>query len=622
MATPKSAAPVPAPASSKKPPEPLPTWAEELKKRYVRGEASQFILYGNVDDLVLHDDKLMQVDEFLCNVMLGGNKDTIALYNSSTGVRFAKRKDKLPGVDDLLVSRTREKVFPVLERMLMTEDRFALILEYAEMLAPAADIAMYGDVDRAILVMLHRWSSLPALDNADNLILLLTENITELHPRLVNNARVAAIRIPIPPEEDRKELIQYLVPHFDAASVDKMAEITAGLKLVQIRQILRPQDNELDVEERKKFIRQLLGDGATDDRVEGLARITKGMTPDEIRKMVAPEAKVPSSGITPEIEAVVARQKREIIERECAGLLEFVTPKFGFDAVGGQDEVKRELSRVAAAVRSGENSDRVPMGFLFVGPMGTGKTFVAEAFARESGLTAVKFGSFRSKWVGATESNLERILDVLGAMGQVIVFIDEVDRALAGNDSSNDGGTESRVIARLKEFMSDPANRGRILFILMTNRPDRLDTDIKRTGRLDRKIPFFYPQTPDEVEPVLAALIKRHKLTIDFDLAAKRKDVAAKLAGISNADLEGVVLLAASFADTAGRRDKPTFDDFTKAIHDYLPSRDIDMLDYMELLAVYEASNRSMLPKKYADLTPEDLSEKLQEARAKVGNRR
>src|SRR6478736_3438333 len=117
----KSAAPVP--AAAKKPPEPLPTWAEELKKRYVRGEASQFILYGNVDDLVLHDDKLMMIDEFLCNVMLGGNKDTIALYNTSTGVRFSKRKDKLAGVDELLLSRTREKVFPVLERMLMTEDR-------------------------------------------------------------------------------------------------------------------------------------------------------------------------------------------------------------------------------------------------------------------------------------------------------------------------------------------------------------------------------------------------------------------------------------------------------------------------------------------------------------------
>jgi transitional endoplasmic reticulum ATPase len=608
--------------SDKKPAPPLPGWADELKRRYVRGEASQFILHGNVDDVVLYNDEAMPVDEFLCKVMLEGNKDTIALYNTSNGVRFAKRNPKMTGLEELLLSRSREKVMPLLERALLGQDRFALILEYAETLAPAADLAMYGDTDRATLVMLHRWASLPALEKSDNLILMLTENISELHPRLVNNARVAAIRIPIPNVDERAAMIRHLVPDFDAASVGRLSEITAGLKMVQIRNILQPQDTETDVDERKKYIAELLGADSTPERVEGFIRITKGMSREEIRELVAPKAPKPKGpGVTPEMEQVVAARKRDIIERECAGLLEFVEPKHGFDMVGGMDEVKRELGRVAKAIRSGETA-RVPMGFLFVGPMGTGKTFVAEAFAKESGLTTVKFGSFRSKWVGATESNLDRILDVIGAMGQVIVFIDEVDRALAGNDGGSDGGTESRVIAKLKEFMSNPENRGRILFVLMTNRPDRLDTDIKRTGRLDRKIPFFYPQTAEEVEPVLLAQFKRHKITLDFDLKTKKTEISAKLSGYSNADIEGVVMLAGSVAETAGHPDKIGLEDFAKAVADYLPSRDIQMLEFMELLAVYEASNRSMLPAKYASLTAEDLSERLQEARNRVGNRR
>src|SRR4029450_8130323 len=155
---------------------------------------------------------------------------------------------------------------------------------------------------------------------------------------------------------------------------------------------------------------------------------------------------------------------------------------------------------------------RVPLGILFPGPMGAGKTFVAEAFAKESGLTTIKLKNFRSKWVGATESNLERILQVVQAIGQVLVIIDEGDRAFGNqSDGDGDGGTSSRVIARLKEFMSDTSNRGRILFILMTNRPDKLDIDIKRAGRLDRKIPFFLPHEADEIEPVLNALTRRHK---------------------------------------------------------------------------------------------------------------
>ena len=59
------------------------------------------------------------------------------------------------------------------------------------------------------------------------------------------------------------------------------------------------------------------------------------------------------------------------------------------------------------------------MGMLFSGPIGSGITFVAEAFAKECGLTTIKLKNFRSKWVGATEGNLEKILNVIKAIGQV-----------------------------------------------------------------------------------------------------------------------------------------------------------------------------------------------------------
>ena len=154
------------------------------------------------------------------------------------------------------------------------------------------------------------------------------------------------------------------------------------------------------------------------------------------------------------------------------------------------EEVKKDLMVIAESIREGRTS-RVPMGILFTGPMGTGKTFVAEAFAKECGLTTIKLKNFRSKWVGATEGNLEKILNVIRAIGQVVVIIDEGDRAFGNTDGEGDGGTSSRVIARIKEFMSDTSNRGRILFLVMTNRPDKLDVDLKRAGRLDRKIPFL-----------------------------------------------------------------------------------------------------------------------------------
>ena len=93
--------------------------------------------------------------------------------------------------------------------------------------------------------------------------------------------------------------------------------------------------------------------------------------------------------------------------------------------------------------------------------------------------------------------------------------------------------------------------------------------------------------------------------------------------GYSNADLEAVILLA---NDDAGREGGPeakvTAEHFLRAAQDYFPSRDAEMLEYMELLAVFEASSRRLLPEKYASMTPEELDRRMRVLRAAVGGRR
>jgi SpoVK/Ycf46/Vps4 family AAA+-type ATPase len=212
---------------------------------------------------------------------------------------------------------------------------------------------------------------------------------------------------------------------------------------------------------------------------------------------------------------------------------------------------------------------------------------------------------------------------VIRAIGLVVVIIDEGDRAFGSTDSEGDGGTSSRVIARIKEFMSDTSNRGRILFIVMTNRPDRLDVDLKRAGRLDRKIPFLYSQTPEEVENVARALVRKNKLKTSVDFEAIREDFSRKLVGYSNADVEAVLLMA---NDDAAREEggdaAVTAAHLARAASDYFPSRDQELLDYMELLAVFEASSRRLLPPKFASMTPDELDVRLRVLRAAVGGRR
>ena len=611
----------------------LPAWAEDLRRRYLRGEASMFILHGNVYDVVLHQRAAVSLTDFLTDVLLKESKETVAVYNVATGVRFAKREAGAAGIEELLLATDKGRTFAALERLLVGATKTALIVEYAEAVAPAGDPAFQADSDRAAIVTLHRWSALPEIERGDNVVLLVAENLTDLSPKLVSNPKVAVVEVPMPDRETRRRAAALADPRLTERDGERYADITAGLKAIQIASILAPPPpDEEESAERESFIAGLLGGGpGAAERAHKLAALTADMNRDEIKKLLAPSAAAPApdeSLPTPaerarkEAERLIARRKREILERECFGLVEFVEPAHGFEVVGGMEEVKKDLLVIAESIREGRTS-RVPMGILFTGPMGTGKTFVAEAFAKECGLTTIKLKNFRSKWVGATEGNLEKVLSVIKAIGQVVLIIDEGDRAFGNTDGEGDGGTSSRVIARIKEFMSDTSNRGRILFLVMTNRPDKLDIDLKRAGRLDRKIPFLYAQTPEEVELVARALVRKNRIDTPVDLAEIRAGFASRLVGYSNADIEAVLLMANDdAARESGTSARVTAEHLLRAATDYFPSRDAELLEYMELLAVFEASSRRLLPAKYASITPEELDARLRQLRAVVGGRR
>jgi len=599
----------------------LPTWAEQIRSTYLRGESSVFLLHGNVFDLVLHEGELIPVVDYLSNVLLA-RKEVICHFNPSIGVKFRKKEQKVANLDALIGQEDNGKVLQGLEAMLRTTDGVALILDYAETLAPSGETSFLSESDRKAQVTLHRWSLDRNFENSDNVVVLITEQLSQLSPKLVSNPRIATIEVPLPTEDERRALVRLIDKDATERECDRVATLSAGLKAVQVRGILLPgEDSEEDQGKRETLILDALEkEGRHDVKVaRKLSRMTSGMTEKEALEYFKTVEKLDVRFGEPdrytEVLALLDARKRDILERECFGMVEFVSPDHDFSAVGGMEQVKRELMQIAHNIREGQ-TNRVPMGLLFTGPMGTGKTFVAEAFAKSSGLTAIKLKNFRSKWVGSTEGNLEKILSVVKAIGNVLVIIDEGDRAF-GNSSDSDGGTSSRVIARIKEFMSDTTNRGRVLFVLMTNRPDKLDIDIKRAGRLDRKIPFFYGQDPEDVEPVLSAQLRRHKVAHSLSFPEDRDATSARLVGYSNADIEAVVLASNELAAAAG--EPVTAERMGQALDDYLPARDETMLEYMELLAVFESSSRKLLPKRYADISLDDLQARLRSLKAQIG---
>jgi transitional endoplasmic reticulum ATPase len=594
----------------------LKRWAETVRRKYLGGEASVFVLHRNVFDEVLHDGGFVSLEHYLAEVLLKDNKDTILKLDPSAGVSYLKRVGTGTS-EPLAAGKPLDAVLGEIETELYVRSSMALIVHYAGTLAPPGEESLLGLADRLATIRLHRWSMASELERRDNVVFLLVESLAELNQKLIANPRIAAIEVPLPDLAERAAAVKVIDPTIDPVHVERLAEHAAGLRLVQLKQLLTPRDGgKLDDSERLKLIRTLLaGSSDIEQRTQKLAAITRGMDSDEIRHLINPASPLPETNAGDPYAAVIElvhQRKREIIEKECAGLIEFVDARFGLEVVGGMQAIKDELLGIADAIKKGQ-TERVPMGLLFVGPMGTGKTFLAKAFVKESGLTAVTLKNFRSKWVGSTEANLEKVLSMVKALGPIILIIDEGDRSFGGGSEESDGGTSSRVIARLKEFMSEPDNRGQVLFILMTNRPDKLDIDIKRAGRIDRKIPFFYPDEPDDVEAVLNALLKRYRIG-GLTLKDHRVAIAERLLGYSNADLEAITLLAFSLAN-GGAVDVAHF---TQAIDDYVPPRDLGMLEYMELLAVFEASRKSLLPKRFRDLKPADFNLRLSQLKAQL----
>jgi SpoVK/Ycf46/Vps4 family AAA+-type ATPase len=297
--------------------------------------------------------------------------------------------------------------------------------------------------------------------------------------------------------------------------------------------------------------------------------------------------------------AQVRRIKKEVIETEGLGLIEYVEPKYDLSMVAGMPAVKERLQRAARAIARG-NPSAVPMGYLICGPVGSAKTFLVECFSAELGFPCVKLKNFRSMWVGSTEANLERILKILSALTPVGVVVDEADAALGNREAQGDSGTQNRVFGTIAAFMGDTRNRGRILWFLITARPDLLPIDLKRQGRAEEHVPLFYPETVEEYSEIYRVMLKKLGIkTKVADLSAvTRKE---RLLGLSGSDLEAVLVRAVLEAE-AEESPEVREEHLRKAFEDFIPSVNSLEREMQILCAVLESTSRELLPEKYRDM--------------------
>lgn len=588
-----------------------PSWAKEMAEIFKSGSISQFVLYGNIDDWVTFTEneeqnlQCLSLKDFLTRVMFAPF-EVVLTYDRGHGIRTAKGSNLFfnflktydtyhqtsystgydNGIDNAL-PKDPKKALALIDRFIRNglirtgidksgktvanPMRVAVIIDYVQYLLPRSEVAYTSAESVETLIRIMDWASDPNINNAYVTTCLIAENLNDLNQQLVENQRSAKIQISLPGSIEVLNFVKTATS--DIKDFSELCDI-----------------------DRESLAQKLEGLSCLDvqNLIERAIKNNRRISMDYLRDV-----------------------KKEMIEKSANGRITFVESTRTLDDVAAHSEAKRWMRQDASLMKRGKTK-ALPMGYLITGRIGTGKTYLVECFAGEAGVPCVELKNFRDKWVGATEGNLEAIFKILHAMGQVIVFIDEADQVAGKRDSgSNDSGVNGRIYAMLAREMADTRNRGRIFWIFATSRPDLLEIDLKRVGRLDVHIPLFAPQTTDDKKDLFKALAKKNKVEITDE---EIPDFPESL-DIGGNEMEGILIMASRMyelqEDDCPDR-KPIGHFVREAMESYRPMAHSARLEFMDMAAVVECTDKRFLPGKFAQLNADYARTRMDELKTQI----
>ncbi len=546
----------------------LADWANEVIASYESGANGCFLLHGNVGDRMLispegQSAKLGNLTDFILDALLP-RFEVVITYDLGFGLRVERGSEifskwptyvEKPILPSKPIDATRFLTHYMqycrnLRIMGRPAPKVAVIIKQAHLTCPAIPNLHNYELS-SLAALMRSWAADDRLQEFGQAAFLISENLNGVHPLVTDCARLSQVEIPLPEKEDIARTLEMMVrtcPTAMNAYKDKtpvIARRLIGATLSSIESLLQRLEHDS----------QTLND------------------------------------------KLLAGLKKKLVERDCDGLIGFVEPDRNLGDCIGLEGVKKWLRQDIKLWRKNE-LEALPMGYLFCGPVGTGKTYLAECLAGEAGVPVVTMKNFRDKWVGSTEANLEKIFSLLHALGRCIVFIDEADQALGKRESgSGDSGVSSRVYSMMAKEMSNTRNRGKIMWVLASSRPDLIEVDLKRPGRIDVKVPLFPSIDPEEGFSLIRALCKRRKLDIPKESFEQLKDLIPELLTPGAAE---------AIAVKSYRIHKTTKLDAQESLQaclsDYRAPVPLDILKFQMRIAAEEATDTSLIPDKIQEI--------------------
>lgn len=338
------------------------------------------------------------------------------------------------------------------------------VIQLAGSLFPQGDFDRLGELDRQRLVTFLNLIESPWFKKSGHLIVLVADTKSEINRRIVGLPSVAAVEIDLPNQEERRRYIGSFqegpvkspVTFEKDKNADWFATETTGLRLTNLQDIM-----------------------------EASSRTGKAITGKQVLSVI-----------------------NESIEILLGGVVRVKRPGHTFEDVVGYQSTCDTLRRVMARC---EKPETAVSGVLIVGPNGTGKTYLMEAAAAESGRVVIELVGLRGSYFGETDAFFEKFWLVIRTFGKIGIFVDEAATAFGSVHRSDTHETEKRLAGNIIKLMGDPTMKSKVVWFLMTSRPDELDPDIK--SRCPIQIPVFDLEGDERTE-FLTKLLERKKLPV------------------------------------------------------------------------------------------------------------
>ncbi|WP_338729486.1 CDC48 family AAA ATPase [Haladaptatus sp. DJG-WS-42] len=414
-----------------------------------------------------------------------------------------------------------------------------------------------GEVERRVVAQLL--TMMDGLEARGNVIVIAATNrVDSVDPALRRPGRFdREIEIGVPDEEGRKEILQVHtrgMPLADDVSLDDLAEETHGFVGADIESLTK--------ESAMKALRRYLPEIDLDE---------EDIPPSLIDRMI-----IKRSDFRGALAEVDPSAMREVLVE---------LPKVSWEDVGGLEDAKQNVQEsVEWPMNSPEKFTRMgidpPAGVLLYGPPGTGKTLIAKAVANQTkaNFISVRGPQLLSKWVGESEKAIRQTFRKARQVAPTVIFFDELDSLAPSRGRDTGSNVSERVVNQLLTELDGLEDRGNVMVIAATNRPDMIDPALIRSGRFDRLVLIGEP-SEDGREEILEIHTKNMPLAADVSL----KEIAEITEGYVGSDLESIAREAAiqalredSDADVVEMRH------FRKAMENVRPTITDDMMEYFE----------------------------------------